>query len=297
VQAGADVLLTPELAMAGYPPEDLLLRPSFYRAAQAAFERLRQASLQWPGLTLVVGQAVERQGKRRNAATLVQAGVVIGEYWKRELPNYDVFDEERYFAAGDQALVVNVAGVAFGVLICEDFWKATAPAQTRAAGAQVILALNASPYHTEKQPLRLETARDYVCALGCPIVAANMVGGQDELVFDGGSFALDAAGVLCAQSPQFIQDVLLVDLAIHATAGVLPVPPTVRLPTLITGRDNLMGCLRNSSRSLQPSQYSPLANHRPRRDRAAKGPRASPESKRSHARALEPWFHMARLGA
>jgi NAD+ synthase (glutamine-hydrolysing) len=226
VQAGADVLLTPELAMAGYPPEDLLLRPSFYRAAEAAFERLRQASLQWPGLMLVVGQAVERQGKRRNAATLVQAGVVIGEYWKRELPNYDVFDEERYFAAGDQALVVHVAGVAFGVLICEDFWKATVPAQTRAAGAQVILALNASPYHTEKQPLRLETARDYVCALGCPIVAANMVGGQDELVFDGGSFALDAAGVLCAQSPQFIQDVLLVDLAIHATAGSVPPPDT-----------------------------------------------------------------------
>jgi NAD+ synthase (glutamine-hydrolysing) len=221
-QAGADLVLTPELVLAGYPPEDLLLRPAFYRSGEMAFGRLLQASEAWPDLVLVVGQAVEREGQRHNAATIVRGGQVIAEYFKQELPNYDVFDEQRYFTPGGRACVVEVKGLRLGVLICEDFWRAEVPAQAQVDGAQVMLALNASPYHLDKQPLRLETARAHVCALGCALVAANLVGGQDELVFDGGSFALDAQGQIKAQARQFESDLLLIDIE-QSDTGALEV--------------------------------------------------------------------------
>jgi NAD+ synthase (glutamine-hydrolysing) len=210
--AGADLVLTPELALAGYPPEDLLLRPAFYRSGEMAFDRLLSATQAWPDLVLVVGQAVERAGCRHNAATVVRGGQVIAEYFKQELPNYEVFDEQRYFTPGRHSCVIEVRGIQVGILICEDFWRAEVPARAREEGAELILALNASPYHLDKQPLRLETARANVCSLGCALIAANLVGGQDELVFDGGSFALDAQGTIRAQARQFATDLLLVDV-------------------------------------------------------------------------------------
>ena len=125
-EQGARVMITPELALSGYPPEDLLLRDSFYASSQAALDRIL-AACAGLALRLVVGAPVRRDGVRRNAAVLMHAGRVLGEYFKRELPNYDVFDEQRYFQPGVQPLVFAVDGVRFGVVICEDFWFAAAP--------------------------------------------------------------------------------------------------------------------------------------------------------------------------
>ncbi|UCE30631.1 MAG: NAD+ synthase [Burkholderiales bacterium] len=208
---GANVLLTPELALVGYPPEDLLLRPAFYRRAEEKFVELVEASRQWPRLTLVVGQALQRDGRRYNAACAVRDGAVLAEYHKRDLPNYDVFDEQRYFAAGEAPVVLEIEGVKVGLAVCEDVWFAAAPQAARAAGAEVLLVLNASPFHANKHHQRIDVARANVCSQGMSLVAANMVGGQDELVFDGMSFALDADGSMTAQAAAFEEDLLLVD--------------------------------------------------------------------------------------
>ena len=209
---GARVMITPELALSGYPPEDLLLRDSFYASSQAALDRILAACVGLD-MRLVVGAPVLREGRRRNAAVLMHAGRVLGEYFKRELPNYDVFDERRYFVADDRPMVFAVDGLRCGVVVCEDFWFPAAPAAARAAGADLLLVLNASPFHTDKQRLRLDVARAHVSALGMPMIAANLIGGQDELVFDGCSFALSRAGELAAQAAGFAEDLLLVGAA------------------------------------------------------------------------------------
>jgi NAD+ synthase (glutamine-hydrolysing) len=213
VEAGARVLVTPELSMTGYPPEDLLLRGAFYDRTRAALAALVEQSGQWPELRLVVGHPSEHDGRRYNAASVIHAGRVIGEYRKRELPNYGVFDEPRYFVSGDTPLVFEVEGLRLGVVICEDFWLPHAPAAAKAAGAQVLLAPNASPYHLDKQQDRMDVVRDNVCAQGMSVVLSSLVGGQDELVFDGMSFALNADGALAAQARAFVEDLLLVDVA------------------------------------------------------------------------------------
>lgn len=218
---GARVLLTPELSLSGYPPEDLLLRAAFYDRCEAALAHIR-AQCAALNLHVLVGAPVLRDGLRRNAALVLHRGAVVGEYFKRELPNYDVFDEQRYFSAGDQPLVIEVDGVRLGVLVCEDFWFPAAPAAAHAAGAQALLVLNASPYHLDKQHLRLDAARDNVCALGLPMVAANLVGGQDELVFDGLSFALSRSGELVAQALGFAEDLLMVQLESSLSAAGAP---------------------------------------------------------------------------
>src|SRR5713101_2250217 len=222
--AGADVMLTPELALCGYPPEDLLLRGGFYRDCNAALERLAR---EVRGITLVVGHPHEDQGKRHNAASVVKDGRILGTYYKHVLPNYTVFDEERYFKPGDRPCVFQVRETRFGVNICEDTWGpqgpltarpdvvsiginicadawgAKAPQAAREAGAQVLLVLNASPYHMRKQESRYDVMRERVIETGMALVYANMVGGQDELVFDGASFALDRRGEVACQLPVF----------------------------------------------------------------------------------------------
>ncbi len=210
--AGARILLTPELSVSGYPPEDLLFRASFYAKASEALQRLAAVSARYPELLVVAGYPLQRDGRRYNAAGVFQAGRLAGEYLKQELPNYAVFDEVRYFSAGREPLVLPVDGVKFGLAICEDFWFDRAPAAARAAGADVLLALNASPYHMNKRASRFDVARDNVCRAGLALVACNLVGGQDELVFDGQSFALDARGDLGAQARAFEEDLLLVDV-------------------------------------------------------------------------------------
>ena len=201
---GADLLLTPELALCGYPPEDLLLRPDFYRACAREMGELALAVAgSCPQLALLVGHAEEHQGKRYNAASLLRGGRIESTYRKHRLPNYEVFDEERYFDAGVDPCVVDIKGVRLGVNICADVWEPGAADAAREAGAELLLALNASPYHQNKQAQRYQVLQGRIADTGMPVIYANMVGGQDELVFDGASFALDGEGSLVMQLPQF----------------------------------------------------------------------------------------------
>ena len=211
--AGADLLLTPELSLAGYPPEDLLLRGACYQAADAALAQLAQALAPLEHLHVVVGHPLAREGQHFNAASVLHRGVVSGTYCKHDLPNYDVFDEQRYFRPDNRPYVFTVRGTRFGINICEDTWFAYAPQCAAAAGAQVLLVLNASPFHLGKAAQRLDVMRQQVCGQGLALVYANLVGGQDELVFDGGSFALDAQGRLVAMAPEFTEHLLFVDFA------------------------------------------------------------------------------------
>ncbi|HUW36709.1 MAG TPA: NAD+ synthase [Rhodocyclaceae bacterium] len=209
---GADLMLTPELALAGYPPEDLLLRPDFYRACAAEMRALAAAAGErCPDLALLVGHPEEHQGGRYNAASLLRGGRIETTYRKHRLPNYEVFDEERYFDAGTEACVISVAGVRCGVNICADVWEPGAADAARDAGAELLLALNASPYHQNKQAQRYEVLRSRIKDTGMPVIYANLVGGQDELVFDGASFALDGQGALTHQLPAFAEALELVE--------------------------------------------------------------------------------------
>ncbi len=209
--AGAHILVTPELSLSGYPPEDLLLRRAFYEAADSALEKLAAKLLQFPELHVVVGHPLAREGQRYNAASLLAGGRVHGTYFKHDLPNYDVFDEQRYFTPDNRPLVFELGGTRFGLNICEDTWFRYAPEAARAAGAQVLLVPNASPYHLGKQSQRVEVMRDNVSRFGLALVYGNMVGGQDELVFDGASFVLDGRGQVVAMAPQFEEHLLVVN--------------------------------------------------------------------------------------
>ena len=207
---GADVLLTPELALCGYPPEDLLLREDFYTACEVELDALLLAL---PDIAVLVGHPMVRQGKSYNAATLLSRGVRVATYCKQRLPNYEVFDEERYFASGDAPCVVTINGVRCGINICADVWEEGAADQARESGAELLLVLNASPYHIGKQARRTQVLRERVAATGLPVVYANLVGGQDELVFDGGSFALNSRGEIRCQLPHFEEALAVVDFA------------------------------------------------------------------------------------
>ncbi|WP_263771033.1 NAD+ synthase [Propionivibrio soli] len=205
---GAHLLLTPELALCGYPPEDLLLRDDFYAACERELEALAKAV---DGITIVVGHPAMRGDERFNAATVISGGQRIATYFKQRLPNYEVFDEERYFESGAEPCVVSVEGVRCGINICADVWEPGAADMAREAGAEILLVLNASPYHIGKQQLRAEILRDRIAATNLPVVYANLVGGQDELVFDGGSFALDAHGEIRCQLPKFDETLEIVE--------------------------------------------------------------------------------------
>jgi NAD+ synthase (glutamine-hydrolysing) len=208
--AGADLVALPELAITGYPPEDLVLRPSFVADNLRTLEDLAPAAT---GITAVVG-FVDRDGDRIfNAAAVIAGGRVEGVYHKHLLPNYGVFDEKRYFTPGDDLLIAQVAGIPCGVTICEDIWSPDGPhVATAAAGAELIVNINGSPYHMgkgrERQRLIATRARENHVAFAY----VNMVGGQDELVFDGQSCAVDAGGTLLARGPQFAVDLLVYDL-------------------------------------------------------------------------------------
>ena len=208
-QRGAQLLLVPELALCGYPPEDLLLRAGFYRAcAQALAELAAGVS----GIAVVVGHPHERDGKRYNAASLLRDGKVAATYLKHDLPNYAVFDEKRYFDCGSEPCVFELAGTRFALNICADIWEHAAARLARAAGAQVLLVLNASPYALRKQESRYGAIRERIAETDMAVVYANLVGGQDELVFDGGSFAMDSHGNLTAQAARFEEALLMLEM-------------------------------------------------------------------------------------
>jgi NAD+ synthetase len=222
--AGADLMLTPELALSGYPPEDLLLRDDFYRACEREIERILPHTR---GITLVLGHPEARGSRRFNAASVMRDGKVVAVYHKHLLPNYEVFDEERYFDPGQAPCVVSVKGVRLGINICADVWEAGPAELARSAGAQALLALNASPYHMNKQASRYQVLRARVRDTGMPVLYCNMVGGQDELVFDGASFALDADGELAYQGASFeecLDVVRFSDGRWHSEVKVAPRP-------------------------------------------------------------------------
>jgi NAD+ synthetase len=198
---GADLLITPELALCGYPPEDLALRDDFY--AENARVLADLAGSLPKDLSVVVGAPIQEAAKRYNAAVVLRGGRIQALYRKQRLPNHSVFDEVRTFMPGQSATVFEVGGVRCGLLICEDVWLPGAAEQARDAGAELLLVLNASPFHAGKQPLRYEVVRQRIETTRLPAIYMNLVGGQDELVFDGASFALDGRGELTAQFPEF----------------------------------------------------------------------------------------------
>jgi NAD+ synthase (glutamine-hydrolysing) len=206
---GAQLLLTPELGLCGYPPEDLLLRDGFYHACAQALDDLAGRI---SGIAVVVGHPHEQEGKRYNAASLLKDGVIAATYLKYELPNYSVFDEERYFAHGTEPCLFEMGGVRFALNICADIWEPAAARLAQSAGAQVLLVLNASPYAIGKQKSRHHVIRERIAETGLPVVYANMVGGQDELIFDGGSFAMDRNGVLTAQCAAFDEALSILEM-------------------------------------------------------------------------------------
>ncbi len=221
----ADVVVFPELTLTGYPPEDLLLRPEFDLRAASALDELRLAV---SGIHLVVGYPRVVAGRRYNAAGVLRDGQVLGEYHKALLPNYSVFDEKRYFEPGSEPCVVDIRGVPVGLTICEDIWYPSPAARAREAGARLLLNLNASPFHKGKAPEREGLVGRRARDNGLPIVYVNLVGGQDELVFDGGSFAVDAEGRITHRLGSFVEEQGLFeyapDDAPHCVAGAQAAP-------------------------------------------------------------------------
>ncbi len=209
---GAHIVCLPELALTGYPPEDLLLKPGFVDANLRVLDELVEASRAFLGLTTVVG-FVDRDHDIYNAAAIIHEGKLAGVYHKHFLPNYGVFDENRYFRAGHVAPLFLLHGVHVGINICEDIWYPTGPmTQQASAGAEVILNINGSPYNAGKSTVREEMLSTRAADNGVIVAYLNMVGGQDELVFDGDSMVFNEQGTLIARAKQFEEDMLIVDL-------------------------------------------------------------------------------------
>jgi len=211
--AGADLAVFPELAITGYPPEDLLLKPGFVADNAETLEKLAART----GRCAAVVGFVDQGRDLYNAAAVCAQGSVRGVYRKRLLPNYAVFDEQRYFAPGAEPLSLYlIGGVRVGISICEDSWSPTGPISEQAAGgAELILNLNASPYYAGRLPERERMLATRATDAACAIVYVNQVGGQDELIFDGASLIVDAEGRVVASAPQFQEDVLVVDLDVR----------------------------------------------------------------------------------
>jgi NAD+ synthase (glutamine-hydrolysing) len=224
---GCDVVAFPELAITGYPPEDLVLKPGFIADNRSALEELVAATR---ATTLIVGfvdhaeMAVNGVTERLlfNAAAIARDGRLLGIYRKQLLPNYSVFDEERYFVPGpDDQSIFEIAGHGVAVSICEDLWAEGPVAYQASQGARVIISINGSPFHREKPEVRRDLVSARARANGVVLAYVNQVGGQDELVFDGGSLVADARGAVVAQSPFFADDLLVVDISDDGTVTTL----------------------------------------------------------------------------
>ena len=223
--AGAHLVAFPEMMLTAYPVEDLALRDSFVEASRRAVVRLAAdiAADGYGDVPVVVGYldradegAFDADPGRtlpQNCAAVIHGGRVVGRYAKHHLPNYGVFDEYRIFAPGESLTVVRVRGVDVAIAICEDLWQEGGPvAQTRDAGAELLLVINGSPYEREKDDTRLELVRRRAAQAGCALAYLNLVGGQDELVFDGDSMVVGAHGTVLARGPQFVESLVVVDL-------------------------------------------------------------------------------------
>ena len=221
----ADIVMLPELAVSGYPPEDLLFHSGMRQQVANSLERLKQ---EVRGITLIAGYPEYADTRIFNSAIVIRDGVVLANHRKACLPNYRVFDEKRYFTPGTQPTVVEINGVKAGVLVCEDVWDTEPARQAREAGAQVLLVINASPYEVDKQSQREhQVVRERIQESGVPVVFCNLVGGQDELVFDGNSFVMDARGIVTQRAPAFTEGLYVVDLSLDAMGKVLPIPSDI----------------------------------------------------------------------
>ena len=257
---GARLMLTPELSLCGYPPEDLLLRPAFMQACAKAVVDCAQALADLAGFFVVVGHPHQWSGgvdvrskslsvqQRFNAASVLSNGRVLATYCKRELPNYQVLDERRYFLSGRDvgqgAVVFDVQGLKFGINICEDAWFDEPALGAKVAGAQVVCVLNASPFHLGKVAEREDRMAARALAVGLPLLYAHSTGGQDEVVFDGASFAVDPAGRVTARAPMFEETLAFVEVSADSASGDLtPVPETQAQAwaALVTGVRDYVG--------------------------------------------------------
>jgi len=221
-ESGAHVVAFPEMVLTGYPVEDLALRASFAHASRAAVDELaeRLADLGCGDVLAVVGYLDRDEAGVRNAAAVIHRGRVVARYAKHHLPNYGVFDEYRYFVPGSTLPIVRWQGVDIGFVICEDIWQDGGPiAALGQAAVDLVVCVNGSPYERNKDDERAELVAKRAAEAGAPIAYVNMVGGQDELVFDGDSLVIDARGDLLARAPQFVEHLLVLDLDLPAGAG------------------------------------------------------------------------------
>ncbi|MGB3411943.1 MAG: NAD+ synthase [Microthrixaceae bacterium] len=261
---GADVAVFPELALCGYPPQDLLLKPGFVDEVRSATSRLARGVN--GRCVAVVGSvdgdpnqstgAYETRLGMWNVALVIQNGAVTGSYRKQALPNYGVFDEKRYFNPGsDDQGIFSIAGIPVGLTICEDLWAVDGSAlRNSARGASVILNLNASPFQIDKQNDREAMAADRVGVAGVPIVYVNLIGGQDELVFDGGSFVMGADRQVSARLSRFVEQVAVVDVAVEVAGDV-----AVDVDAAVTGAE--VGPATDSNAGVAgPVPLEPLAD-------------------------------------
>ena len=255
-ECGADIAVFPELAVTGYPPEDLLLKPGFVADNRRALERIAKAA---KGLAAVVG-FVDEQTDLYNAAAVCAGGSVRGVYHKQVLPNYGVFDEQRYFASGAGAdKLFGVCGVRVGVSICEDAWAPSGPISAQAAaGAELMININASPYSVGRLADRERMLATRAADSSCALVYVNCVGGQDELVFDGGSMVFDERGELVASLRQFEQDLSIIDLDVRPVFRKRLIDPrgrtvTIPLPVVPVWQPSRSRSSEGSEMSTHPS--------------------------------------------
>ena len=225
--AGADTVIFPELALTGYPPEDLLLRPHFHVQVEQALQRVVEGS---EGIDVILGYPAAQETRLYNACSLIRDREVVTTYHKRNLPNYGVFDEKRYFSEGEELNLVDTPDFKVALSVCEDLWTEDHIRAAAAAGAELLININASPYHTDKAAVREELLRQRALDNDIAIIYVNLVGGQDELVFDGGSLVIDGRGEFVFKAPQFEQGLYLVELdrkdgAINFTSAPDQFPP------------------------------------------------------------------------
>ena len=219
-QYAAQVVVFPELSLTGYPPEDLLFRPQFITQVEEAIQQIQQ---DMPEACLVFGAVQRVSGHLYNCAVVLQPGQAPVYYHKHRLPNYGVFDEQRYFLAGDQPCVVEVNGVKLGVTVCEDIWFPEPARLSVQAGAEIIVNLNASPFHASKSAQRMQQVQHRIRENAVPVCYVNLVGGQDELVFDGHSFVIDASNQLVVAGQGFCESLLAID---YSASGLVAVSDT-----------------------------------------------------------------------
>ena len=216
---GADLVVCPELSLSGYPPEDLLFHRGFRHQVDAALKRLREAA---QGIGVIVGYPEYSGTQIFNSAALIDDGAILANHRKACLPNYRVFDEKRYFEAGAQPTVASFRGFQVGLLICEDIWEPEPAQLARSQGAELLIVINASPFEQRKQQAREAVVRERVRDVGLPVVYCNLLGGQDELVFDGQSFVMDADGTVVLRSPAYSEGLRHVVFVRDASGAVRP---------------------------------------------------------------------------